>query len=518
MLSVVGDERTVVEGNKPKVQQVRERIEDGSILFLYTQPNGYQEFTVKVTDGMREFLIEEGNAQVLDFGSHEILLAEYDPELNLLTTYPTILLPRSAYFGTNKYRSIQRISVDEAMPIFDDEEDDDGRYHFRQFPTGFSYDPFDGFGLIYMLRFIVEAIEEFDNVDEIRITRGSETSIEDRIFFLPRAIYEPIRKTLNRTHKAAVDFANVEKKNFLLSDLVFPLKPISEQRPIVRRTKGDLHAILDAAINAPGRRSQARSTNQSAAVRVVKSSAKELLNENHDELLELNREIELVTLEDVITKFEDRLADKTLKEGSWQKFLSKNPFILRLAFGLPAIIFKEQMPVGGLDIDNKGGKLADFVVKSGAIGNLSIVEIKTPKAKLLGKTEYRGGIHAPSSGISGAVTQVMDQRYLLQENIGQLLKYSRGEEAFTYAVGCIVIIGTTPTIEAHKKSFELYRNNLRGVVVITFDELLEKLKALHQFLAEPSTEDMEETDEVSDTIDYGIGEDEDLEDDDDGEE
>lgn len=501
---------------KPKVQQVRKRGEDGSILLLYTYENGHQELTIKVTEEFREFLIQEHKDDVFKYGSHEILLADFDPKTEILMTYPTTLLHRSSYFGSNKYQSIQRISVEGAIPIFDGQDDEDGHYHFRQFPPGFSYDPFDGFGLIFMLRFIVEAIEEFDDVDEIRLCRGTETFIKHRIFYLPTAIYEPIRKTLNRTHRAAVDFANVEKKNFLLTELVFPLKSEGEKRPIVRRTRADLHSILDVAINAPGRRSHARLTNQSAAVHIVKSSAKELLNEKHDELLELNREIELVTLQDVITKFEARLADETLMEGSWQKFLSRNPFILRLAFGLPAIIFKEQMPVGGLDTDNKGGKLADFVVKSGAIGNLSIVEIKTPKAQLLGKTEYRGGIHAPSAGISGAVTQVMDQRYLLQENIGQLLRYSKGEEAFTYAVGCIVIIGTTPTIEAHKKSFELYRNNLSGVVIITFDELLEKLKALHQFLAEPPVEETDETDEDIDTFDYGIADDEDFEEEDDG--
>jgi hypothetical protein len=93
---------------------------------------------------------------------------------------------------------------------------------------------------------------------------------------------------------------------------------------------------------------------------------------------------------------------------------------------------------------------------------------------------HRGGIHAPSSSIAGAVTQVLDRRYLQQEHISQLLRNSQ-EEAQTYTVGCIVIIGTMPTVEPYKKSFELYRNNLT-VVVITFDELLDKLNALHAFL------------------------------------
>nr|MDZ8063108.1 DUF4263 domain-containing protein [Nostoc sp. EkiNYC01] len=78
----------------------------------------------------------------------------------------------------------------------------------------------------------------------------------------------------------------------------------------------------------------------------------------------------------------------------------------------------------------------------------------------------------------------MDQRYHLQRNITMLLSNSSNVTAATYAVGCIVVSGTTPPDDAKRKSFELYRTNLSGVTVITFDELLDKLEALHKFLAE----------------------------------
>ncbi len=162
--------------------------------------------------------------------------------------------------------------------------------------------------------------------------------------------------------------------------------------------------------------------------------------------------------------------------------------------------------------DNKGGKLADFVMKSGALGNLAIVEIKRPNSALLGNKIYRGGVYAPSVGISGAVTQVIDQRYQLQKHLTMLLGNSRNTTAASYAVQCIVIAGLNPTDEDKQKSFELYRNNLSGVVVITFDELLAKLEALHEFLVEhprpePIEEDLSEEDEFAD-----LDEDEDLED------
>lgn len=399
----------------PTVKEVRTRAEDKSKLKLYIQDNDYQELTVAVTDAVRD-LTE--NKNLFDYEKNEILLATFDPSDGLLTTYPTTLLPGSSYFGENKYGSVQRISFENAKPILEAlDEDEKFHFHFRQFPSGFAHDPFDGFGLIYPLRFIVEAIEEFTDVDEIRMCRDNATSINARVFRFPTTEYDVARKTVGRAHRAAVAFANQEKRTYLRSELVTPNIQEDDGKPTFRRTTADLKVILGDAINTRGRKSASRSSNESAAVRVVKSAAKELITDSPDEIYELNREIELVTLEDVIAKFEAKLADTSLTEGSWQRFLSNNPFILRLAFGLPAIIFREQMPVGGWDVDNKGGKLADFVMKSGALGNLAIVEIKRPKSTLLGKKTYRGGVHAPSVGISGAVTQVIDQRYQLQKHL-----------------------------------------------------------------------------------------------------
>lgn len=464
---------------------VRTRKKDSPFISFYGHDDGRQELIIKITDDLLKHMTDQSSRQVFRYNPEGIILAEYDSKKKLLTTHPMNLAPHSKYFYTNKYVLVKRISFEHARPILDDKQDDnnDGRFQFRQLPSGFVQNPFDGFGLIFTLRFIVDAIEEIKEVEEIRICRDSETSLDGEIFRLPISIYESLRKTLNRTHKSAVNFANQEKRNFLRSDLVLPHISNSDAMPPIQRTKADLKASLIGAINKPGRRSHARASRESSAVLVVKSSVKELITENHEQILELNREIELVTLEEVIRKFEARLEDQSLNEGSWQKFLSNNPFILRLAFGLPAVVFKEQMPVGGWDFDNTGGKLADFVMKSGAIGNLAIVEIKTPKAQLLRNTPYRGGVYAPSSNIVAAVRQVLDQRYMLQTHISQLLMNSK-EEAYTYAVGCIVIIGITPTVESYKKSFELYRNNLNGIVVITFNEMLDKLKALHAFLIE----------------------------------
>jgi len=40
-----------------------------------------------------------------------------------------------------------------------------------------------------------------------------------------------------------------------------------------------------------------------------------------------------------------------------------------------------------------------------------------------------------------------------------------------------------PSDPDQKKSLELFRNNLNDVIIVTFDELLEKLKNLYKFLS-----------------------------------
>lgn len=49
-------------------------------------------------------------------------------------------------------------------------------------------------------------------------------------------------------------------------------------------------------------------------------------------------------------------------------------------------------------------------------------------------------------------------------------------------INCILVVGTMP--EASKvDSFELFRGSIHDVVVITFDELLEKLRIIFDHLA-----------------------------------
>ncbi|MDB5398837.1 MAG: hypothetical protein JWQ55_855 [Rhodopila sp.] len=198
-------------------------------------------------------------------------------------------------------------------------------------------------------------------------------------------------------------------------------------------------------------------------------------------MLALSQEIEVVSLEGLIERLSQRFKKK-LREAEWQTFFVENPFVLRLAFGLPVMMLGGQISVGGRRFGGSGDKISDFAVKAAASGNLALVEIKTPETPLLETSPYRGELYAPGRELSGAVNQVLEQRYNLQQNINNLKVTSRLYDVETYAVQCLVVAGRTPASPATLKSLELFRNGLKSVTIVTFDELLAKLEQLLEFL------------------------------------
>lgn len=156
---------------------------------------------------------------------------------------------------------------------------------------------------------------------------------------------------------------------------------------------------------------------------------------------------------------------------------------MSLAFGYPAIKISEQASIGGKRLSGDGEKITDYLIKNGITNNLALIEIKKPSSALLNKTAYRGSVFCASTELTGSVTQVLDQHSQLQQNIAMIKNNNRLYDIESYAVHCILIIGTMPKDEDEIKSLEIYRRNSKNVQIITFDELLFKLKQLHDFLS-----------------------------------
>ncbi|HZN51684.1 MAG TPA: Shedu immune nuclease family protein, partial [Methylomirabilota bacterium] len=124
--------------------------------------------------------------------------------------------------------------------------------------------------------------------------------------------------------------------------------------------------------------------------------------------------------------------------------------------------------------------LVDFLVRNSLTSNAALIEIKTPATKLLAVRPYRGGVYTTSEDLSGAVMQVLNYRFSLQNEFKSLTAGLPGRlDAFEPR--CVVIVGKTQEIrndDIKRRSFELFRGHSQGVVVITFDELFEKTRRL----------------------------------------
>ena len=114
--------------------------------------------------------------------------------------------------------------------------------------------------------------------------------------------------------------------------------------------------------------------------------------------------------------------------------------------------------------------------------NAAIIEIKTPGTELMTNKEYRRGVFSPSSELSGAINQALGQKDRLEKGIVHIKENSRRHDLESYSIHCCLIIGRMPSDESKRESFELFRRNSKDVEIVTFDELLRKLKGLREFL------------------------------------
>jgi hypothetical protein len=120
------------------------------------------------------------------------------------------------------------------------------------------------------------------------------------------------------------------------------------------------------------------------------------------------------------------------------------------------------------------------LVKRALTGNCVVVEIKTPKTPLLAR-RYRN-VYSISQDISGATVQVQNYIHGLVGEETKLLSQFSNTHA-TRPRG-IVLAGHAVELNAPDKrhSFELYRNSLEGVQLLTFDEFFHKAQMLVDLL------------------------------------
>ena len=446
---------------------------------------------------------------------HRVKLLEIDGWNQCMTIFPIKTIGGRDDFLQAKYKQIRSITLGDANLVFfpDDSEvpsDSDGAFLAPYFgptmpmekgpedieslkvvlstqedvmkvleglPPAFTKDYDYGLGLEKRYRFIVNAVEKLSNCTEIVISTEHKTGIDQKgkLFYISFDDFEMIRKSLNSTtnmsRKAAESVKEGKVYNFFAEKIGQPEVPITFGR----------HPLRKLFTSVAQGEEPLSDGEQVAVLDVMGKNVNAFAETQLEKLVKLQSDIELATLDNLIVRYEEMI-NKNFPEGDWQRFLNENSFILSLAFGYPIIKVQDQASVGGRKISGSGEKITDFLVKNSMTNNTAIIEIKKPQTQILNKKPFRSGVYTPSSDLSGSINQVLDQKYQFERAIAQIKENSEIYDIETYSVHCCLIIGKMPSDKDQQKSFELYRGNSKDVEIVTFDELLNKLKELSTFL------------------------------------
>ena len=417
-------------------------------------------------------------------------LAHVNPEQQRIMIYPINTLSDNPNFLKPKYSKIRTIILEGTIyPTFEGWYDSD--FHSPSLdnpiellldclPKGFIRDYHYGLGLTQEGNFIINEITNATNVNTIIFNDTEEIEIKDTILHFSLCKYHDIIDEIKRIARRGQRATWRVKQNFAYNTLA-PLLKLDPKDCSLGRLPDSKQITLAAADHVENVRIKSDDTPFPSSD--FSSELRKLKARSPEALPELRRDVELVSLEELISNFEAYLKGRH-QEKYWQKFFKKNLFALQQVFGMPTTLFRDEVTVGGRDFTGSGDKIVDFMFKNTLTDNIALVEIKLPEMPLLDPKEYRKGVYGPHKKLNDAITQALDQCFHLQSELPTLKNNARRYDLESYNIRCIVIAGRTPSDDNDKKkSLELFRNNLRSVTIVTYDEILESLKTLQHFLS-----------------------------------
>ena len=471
----------------------------GKVVVERQSPNCVEVFYVPSKDRLEQSELEPDG-----IGGPSARLLYVDGRNQHLTMYPTHTLPSSSKpdsFLQPKYSKVKRITLagwstfqsDVANVILNnnaglgiangenhglDEDEELVKAVLESLPSYLIKDYDYGLGFTQPYRYIVHSVENLSDCNEIVIAENHGTGIgsNGKAFYISSKDMNKVRKAIDRTittsRTAAQSINYAATRNFFAEIIGQPEVPVRTGRSPMRKS------ITESILRGEASLSD---DEQEEVLGVLARNAKTIAVSKPEKLSTLKRDIELVTLESLIERYQEMMKAE-LKEKEWQEFLDANSFIMSLAFGCPIVKVRGQAWVAGHKLSRKGGIIADFLVKNSLTDNSAIIEIKTPKTDLLNKTPYRREIYTPSGELVGAINQALGQKQSFEREISLIKDKSGLPDIESYAVRCCLIIGKLPVDKAKKRSFELFRGNSKNVDIVTFDELFEKLRSLRDLL------------------------------------
>lgn len=184
-------------------------------------------------------------------------------------------------------------------------------------------------------------------------------------------------------------------------------------------------------------------------------------------------------------------------EDVWQRFFEENQWIFGHGLQLVSCSSldgrKLENIVVGHDALNGPGKRIDGLLKSkGSVSRFLFCEIKRHDTELLERGAYRSGVFPPSNELIGAIAQIQKTLHLVAKRatqdfarITQADGTPTGEEIAVVRPRGVVVAGALTQFSTDRgvnyerfASFELFRQQIAGIDIITFDELYARAEAI----------------------------------------
>lgn len=402
-----------------------------------------------------------------------VKVLEADPASDMLTMFPIDTRPWSGEFLGPKYTKIVAITVPTDMDSgFWDVPD-----ALEELPSGFTKDYEYGLGLAREYEVIVHLIEEHTDCSRIELVASGTTHITGDTFVFTFKKFDELRAKLSSV-KSRGQLAIQRVKKVTAHNELAEVLGIGPLGLSLGRLPTSKWMTQVAAGEVP-----LSDTEQDELLAATAASAAQIAARAPMAMLRLQQDIELVNLDSLIENYAKAL-DQHCGEEWWQKFFEQNSFSLQLIFGGPTVFIESQISIGESGKSTKGRKIADYLFKSALTGNAVLVEIKKPSTKLLKHHPYRSGVYGVQSEIGEAVTQVLDQALQLSRHELGTKERTANRSWTTNAPRCFVIAGRADELDTgdKQKSFDLYREHLSRVRLVTYDEILVQLHSLRAFL------------------------------------
>lgn len=348
------------------------------------------------------------------------------------------------------------------------------------FPVGVYKSPSYGYGFTKKLSAFAAYIDNKFDFTEVIIQKKGKVEIDTKKkkLYLSDVCLENLQKSFS-----AIYAKNKEEVNYLLLNKLHELFPQVFSEP----DKTYIPNALSVSLSSWGNSIDEFSDNDKEAIKDLFDKLSIDTDFLTSDSLAKTKEIVdnkyiAATLKEYKFMMELTTGGESL-EKKWQSFLKRNSWIFSSIFAQPVILYRDEAYVGGKGIDNKNGKFNDFLMMNRLSSNVSFLEIKTHKTKLLEGRAYRGkDVFCMSKDLSGCINQVLNQRDNFQKEFYQK-KYTSKADFETFNSKCVVLIGSIADLDEDQKySFELFRSNSRDVEILTFDELKIKIESMQKVM------------------------------------